>query len=228
MSYTIQKALEKVTKYSGGDYSAVPTTDTKTTPATDIANNTQKEKENKAWSTYVNNKKQAEDTKNKMSKLKTNSAEYKALEKQFNTLKASNDKMRSEFGFVDYSYDILSRLQAPAKIEKFAKIERFKTGGGTGNWAGEEGKLAVVDKKEAILNQADTSNLVKAVEIVNGIMQKTRSNAIINPSNDKDVSQGDTYVSMDFRGSKFEDGTDFANKTIKTLENQGLKLRNFK
>lgn len=228
MSYTIQKALEKVTKYSGGDYSAVPTTDTKTTPATDIANNTQKEKENKAWSTYVNNKKQAEDTKNKMSKLKTNSAEYKALEKQFNTLKASNDKMRSEFGFVDYSYDILSRLQAPAKIEKFAKIERFKTGGGTGNWAGEEGKLAVVDKKEAILNQADTSNLVKAVEIVNGIMQKTRSNAIINPSNNNDVSQGDTYVSMDFRGSKFEDGTDFANKTIKTLENQGLKLRNFK
>lgn len=45
----------------------------------------------------------------------------------------------------------------------------FKTGGYTGDWQGDDGKIAVVHSKELILNSDDTENMLKAVSIVRDI-----------------------------------------------------------
>lgn len=45
------------------------------------------------------------------------------------------------------------------------QITGFDTGGYTGNWAGSAGKLGVFHKKELVLNQQDTANILTAVSI---------------------------------------------------------------
>jgi hypothetical protein len=44
----------------------------------------------------------------------------------------------------------------------------FDTGGYTGAW-GSEGKLAMLHEKEIVLNKEDTSNMLKAVNILRDI-----------------------------------------------------------
>lgn len=46
---------------------------------------------------------------------------------------------------------------------------RFNTGGYTGYWPGNTGKLAFLDSKEIVLNKDDTSNFLSAVDIVRDI-----------------------------------------------------------
>ena len=42
---------------------------------------------------------------------------------------------------------------------------KFDTGGYTGSWNSSQGKLAILHEKELILNQADTKNMLKMLEI---------------------------------------------------------------
>lgn len=46
---------------------------------------------------------------------------------------------------------------------------RFNTGGYTGYWPGDTGKLAFLDSKEIVLNKDDTANFLRAVDIVRDI-----------------------------------------------------------
>ena len=48
--------------------------------------------------------------------------------------------------------------------KKLKNIFKFDTGGYTGDWSGKEGKVALLHKKELVLNQKDTENLLKAVQ----------------------------------------------------------------
>ena len=52
-------------------------------------------------------------------------------------------------------------------IEK-KDIDRFDTGGYTGEW-GAEGRMAMLHEKEIVLNKQDTANILNAVSIVRGI-----------------------------------------------------------
>jgi TP901 family phage tail tape measure protein len=45
-------------------------------------------------------------------------------------------------------------------------LKKFDTGGYTGNWAGNDGKVAMLHKKEQVLNRDDTKNLFSAVKVV--------------------------------------------------------------
>lgn len=45
----------------------------------------------------------------------------------------------------------------------------YDTGGYTGDWTGNNGKLAMLHKKEMVLNQDDTSNILNAVQIARSI-----------------------------------------------------------
>lgn len=57
---------------------------------------------------------------------------------------------------------------------------RFNTGGYTGYWPGNTGKLAFLDSKEIVLNKDDTANFLSAVDIVRDIAKTidlTASNA---------------------------------------------------
>ena len=45
----------------------------------------------------------------------------------------------------------------------------YDTGGYTGNWAGNAGKVALLHKKELVLNASDTENMLNAVSILRNI-----------------------------------------------------------
>jgi hypothetical protein len=47
---------------------------------------------------------------------------------------------------------------------------KFASGGYTGDWAGREGRLALLHQKELVLNQQDTSNLLDAVGTLRTVM----------------------------------------------------------
>lgn len=49
------------------------------------------------------------------------------------------------------------------------KIPKYATGGYTGDWAGNGGQLAMLHKKELVLNANDTKNMLNAVEILRSI-----------------------------------------------------------
>lgn len=50
-----------------------------------------------------------------------------------------------------------------------SRTRKFATGGYTGNWAGNEGKLAFLHSKELVLNKEDTENVLGAVQILRSI-----------------------------------------------------------
>ena len=49
------------------------------------------------------------------------------------------------------------------------RIKQFNTGGYTGDWTSNEGRLAILDKKELVLNADDTSNILEVVNIVRNL-----------------------------------------------------------
>ena len=53
--------------------------------------------------------------------------------------------------------------------DKFLDEYGFKTGGYTGNWTGETGRLALLHQKELVLNAEDTQNVLGAVKILRNI-----------------------------------------------------------
>ena len=52
------------------------------------------------------------------------------------------------------------------------QYNRFATGGYTGDWPGSEGRLALLDQKELVLNAEDTVNMLNAVKIASGMMER--------------------------------------------------------
>lgn len=52
----------------------------------------------------------------------------------------------------------------------------FDTGGYTGDWGTDEGKLAVLHEKELVLNKDDTENILSTVDIVRGISDSISDN----------------------------------------------------
>ena len=53
--------------------------------------------------------------------------------------------------------------------DEFLRNKGFATGGYTGNWAGNNGKLAFLHSKELVLNKEDTENILGAVQILRSI-----------------------------------------------------------
>ena len=49
------------------------------------------------------------------------------------------------------------------------RMQQFNTGGYTGDWSSNEGRLAILDKKELVLNADDTSNILEVVNIVRNL-----------------------------------------------------------
>ena len=53
-----------------------------------------------------------------------------------------------------------------------ARVLRFASGGYTGSWNGKQGKLALLDKKELVLNEYDTQNLLSSVDIIRSVVDQ--------------------------------------------------------
>lgn len=90
----------------------------------------------------------------------------------------------------------------------------FDTGGYTGNWSehtdlAKDGKMAVLHQKELILNETDTENILKAVELVREFATEMKSGftssimdmiSNIKPSKNEDISevQQEVHITAEF------------------------------
>lgn len=107
----------------------------------------------------------------------------------------------------------------------------FKTGGYTGDWVGDEGRVAMLHKKELVLNESQTEdilNVAKIVESIAGIIPKMQVNRP-KLSTSSSSSQGDTYMidnlnlnMKDFKGSRDDAKRAFDNMA-KELKKRGKK-----
>ena len=76
------------------------------------------------------------------------------------------------------------------------RVGRFATGGYTGDWHSNDGKLAILDSKELVLNADDTKNMLDAVNVVrhivaslDGSMNARVAGMAINPDISQALSQ---------------------------------------
>ena len=49
-------------------------------------------------------------------------------------------------------------------------LSSFRSGGYTGVWAGENGKIGILHQKEMVLNEDDTRNLLNTVSVLRSVM----------------------------------------------------------
>ena len=66
---------------------------------------------------------------------------------------------------------------------KRSQVTRWNTGGYTGDWGNDSGKLAILDRKELVLNKDDTSNMLNMVEITRDLMNSMSSSMMNRISN---------------------------------------------
>lgn len=193
MVYDFQKSMESLNKYSGGDYSAPDSGSSSgsnggTSGSTGTIKGTTAARV--AWTEYLSNKQSAESIKAEMAKLDKASTQYKNLTQQFDTLKAKNDQLRSVYGFPDGSFkDLVNQ-----------KIFSAKTGGMTPSDVPAEGQYILAHKKELILKESDTSNILKVVDVVRGITDKIKSGlnfAGLMPKSSSTPSSNDNSVRID-------------------------------
>lgn len=107
----------------------------------------------------------------------------------------------------------------------------FDTGGFTGDWMGEAGRLAVLHKKELVLNEKQTSdilNVAKIVENISSIIPKLKVDRVGIGNNTKG-SSGDTFVidnlnlnMNDFKGTP-QDARKAFDNMAKELKKRGKK-----
>lgn len=112
------------------------------------------------------------------------SAHYKVtysnriLASGFNNKDQAQAKINEKQGYYNGLYQrwqhaggpALSKEQADERVAWInAKIEKYKTGGYTGSWDGNNGRLAILHQKELVLNQEDTSNILDAINTIRDI-----------------------------------------------------------
>ena len=107
----------------------------------------------------------------------------------------------------------------------------FDTGGFTGDWTGDAGRLAVLHKKELVLNETQTKDILNVAKVVDGIMGIIPKLQVNKPnlSTSGNGSAGDTYVidnlnlnMNDFKGSR-QDARNAFDNMAKELKKRGKK-----
>ena len=79
----------------------------------------------------------------------------------------------------DAAYKKAAKTKVKELLNSYKKVVvHYDTGGYTGEWSGNEGRLAVLHSKELILNQSDTQNLLSAVNMIRGISERIDLNAL--------------------------------------------------
>lgn len=91
---------------------------------------------------------------------------------------------------------------------KKSGIVGYATGGYTGDWANSEGKLAMLHKKELVLNAGDTENMLNAISIVRDITANLNAGllerlagitaGVFNAHNQGDILEQSVHITADF------------------------------
>lgn len=78
---------------------------------------------------------------------------------------------------------------------KKSDLVGYDTGGYTGDWYGNEGKLALLHKKEIILKEEDTKNFLQGIELSNELLkEKVQSYKIDNNKNSETVNYNEFKI----------------------------------
>ena len=78
---------------------------------------------------------------------------YQAVQAKFNSGYGYNGGLEHEWEY----------------YKKFS-LSSFRSGGYTGSWAGEDGKIGLLHQKEIVLNEEDTKNLLNTIHILRSVM----------------------------------------------------------
>lgn len=91
------------------------------------------------------------------------------------------------------------------------QITGYDTGGYTGNWGDSSGRLALLHKKELVLNENDTKNMLNALQVLEGIMSIVDTSMLARlgtlgqlgmrtPTKDADVLEQNVHIEATFPG----------------------------
>lgn len=143
---------------------------------------------------YVGNKKSKKQPKtltnnSQIKKLKSNHVKYmkaykdvvkaqKSTKKYKNATRAQRAKMDRKI-ITNATKAAKKKLRQMLASGQYSKvILRYDTGGYTGDWNNNDGKLAMLHKKELVLNQEDTKNILSTVGMIRDIANKVDLNAL--------------------------------------------------
>jgi len=70
----------------------------------------------------------------------------------------------------------LTEEELKKAIRKVAHPRSFATGGYTGDWIDDNGRLAFLHQKELVLNEQDTKNILDSVNIMRSVMSNLSGN----------------------------------------------------
>lgn len=166
--YKFSEPEKALAKFKAGDYSSSDSGSQ--TPSGSSSNGSSEDFKIKGtmearrdWTYYLDNKSKAESIRKEMGLYNKDSYKYQQLEKEFKKLQQENQKYRDKYQFPDNSYAELFKL----------RIFSADTGGLTPAFSG--AKFLLAHEKELILNQSDTSNLLKIVDVVRGITDRIKT-----------------------------------------------------
>jgi len=99
--------------------------------------------------------------------------------------------------------------------------ESFRSGGYTGSW-GSSGKLATLHEKELVLNKADTSNILKAVNLTRDFVSKIKDFKPSVQNNSSPTFAPNLYLTLD--GVSKNDGRKIGNDAFEAMQERFIDL----
>ncbi|WP_145642286.1 phage tail tape measure protein [Bacillus licheniformis] len=93
------------------------------------------------------------------------------------------------------------------------KVASFDVGGYTGTW-GSSGRLAMLHEQELVLNKADTSNVLKIVELTRNIFGDIQTKATLPSPNAANQTTSNQTFNFNFNVDKMTGSKDDANKFL--------------
>jgi len=147
-------------------------------------------------------------------------ANQKGNAEEMSRLATINNRMRETWGFKDYT---LAELQADPELKKLIQPFGFETGGYTGTWSGNDGRLALLHQKELVLNKDDTSNMLKIVGMVREFIGNVHNISKFIPANETSSSNVTYNITMQIEKLTGDEkgGMTAFNRLVKEVRKKG-------
>ncbi|MBN3527700.1 hypothetical protein [Paenibacillus apiarius] len=175
----------------------------------------------RSWKEYLANKQRAESLTRQVIQLQRtnpNSIDIIHIKEEINKLRSINDSYRKLYNFPDKSYDELKNI----------KPFSAKSGGMTPPWGGNGGKFLLAHEKEIVLNQSDSFNLLKVVDITRNIVDSIRNMKLPSFTQQQNTTHAGTTIQnlhVAITGAFGpKDGGDMAASLINGLKARGVNI----
>ncbi|WP_019420058.1 hypothetical protein [Paenibacillus sp. OSY-SE] len=175
----------------------------------------------RSWKEYLANKQRAEFLTEQVIQLQRtepNSIDIIHIKEEIDKLRRINDSYRKLYNFPDKSHDELENM----------KPFSAKSGGMTPPWGGNGGKFLLAHEKEIVLNQSDSFNLLKVVDITRNIVDSIRNMKLPSFTQQQNTTHAGTTIQnlhVAITGAFGpKDGGDMAASLINGLKARGVNI----